>query len=73
MDDFNWDIPPSTIKNGREWSKKIHGGYWCICYDVQYLGEAVRMVLQASSDPGRLRFSVPLVYLVGPDGERADN
>jgi hypothetical protein len=73
MDDFSWDIPPSTIKSNREWKKKIHAGFWCACYDVMRSGRTIRMVLRASADPGRLNVSSPPVYLVGPDGERMDN
>jgi hypothetical protein len=73
MDDFNWDIPSSTIKNNREWKKKIHGGFWCSCCDVKHINKTVRMVLKTSVDPGRLDISDPNIYLVGPDGRRMDN
>lgn len=73
MDDFNWDIPPSTIKNNREWKKKIHSGFWCACYDAKRNGAPIRMVLKAASNPGVLDISHSSIYLVGPDGERMDN
>lgn len=73
MDDYSWDIPPSTIKNGRIWNKKIHGGYWCSCYDIKQNGVMTRVVLKTSADPGRLNVSDPKIYLVGPDGRRMDN
>ena len=73
MDDFDWDIPTSTIKNDREWNKRIHGGFWCSCFDVKLLNKTVRMVLKTSTDPGRLDVSDPVIYLVGPDGRRMDN
>ena len=73
MNNYNWDIPPSTIKNDREWKKSIHGGFWCICYDIKQGTIVIRMVLKTSSNPGRLDVSNPQVYLVGPDGNRMDN
>lgn len=76
MAEFDWDIPPSTIKNNREWRKKIHSGCWCACYDVERGGKKIRIVHRASSDPGRLAGDIarnPPLYLVGPGGERMDN
>lgn len=73
MDEFDWDIPSSTIKNNREWSKRIHGGFWCSCYDVKTIEKIIRMVIKTSVDPGRLDISNVDIYLVGPDGKRMDN
>jgi len=73
MDSFNWDIPPSTIKNNRVWEEKVHLGYWCTCYDVKYSNKSVRMVFKASKDAGSLSFSDVSIYLVGPDGKRKGN
>jgi hypothetical protein len=76
MDDYSWDIPPSTIKSNREWKKKIHSGYWCACYDVKRASETIMMVHKASRDPGMLAVEImrsPPLYLVSPEGNRVDN
>jgi len=68
-----WEIPPSTIKNDREWNKRIHIGFWCSCYDVKRIDGTIRMVFKTAIDPGKLDISASDVYLVGPDGKRMDN
>lgn len=68
-----YNIPASPIKTNREWEKKIHSGYWCLCCDYKQGDKNIRLVLKTSKDSNTLCVFDASIYLVDPNGKRLSN